>query len=614
MAALNPRSIPWLAALFVVGCTLAAFLNSLDGEFLMDDHSEIFDNPLMDEPWPPWRVMFIGHGLPSRPLPYLTFAIDHAFWGKRPFGYHLTSLFIHIVAAVSLFFLARTTLSSPRLRNTYGSHADILAAAIAVLWAVHPLNTQAVTYIYQRLESLAGMLCLLSLATFASAVRRDWNVRWLAGSVLASAAAMLSKETAVVLPLLIASYDWLFCSDSPAPEGRRARFYVALCSTWLVLVIQMIAQAGLYHHTGVFAVSPLAYFLTQPRVIIHYLRLAFWPTGLCFDLNWPVLTNWSEILPSLVYMTAFGMTVVYGLVRRQLWSWLGAVFLLALAPSSSFLPLAAVAEEYRMYLALATVAAAVVLGIHSAIRKWTPPGVRRAAMFRGAAGLAFAAIIALIMLTQARNRVYATPGGIWLDVIEQGTGGTRALWNIAIDCDIHHGFDAAIKYADEVVRLNEDLPVYEHIVSRRLREGDTANAERYLRHAVATQADQIADGKNLAVRCAAYLAMVLNMVGKKEEAESVAATHIDRVRATLGDDDLWTSELMAIHAGGLLRAGDGETAEKLARAAYVTQARSQTQEASKAGIAGSCLANILRHQGKEAEAAEIERQSLQTRK
>ena len=614
MAALNPRSIPWLAALFVVGCTLAAFLNSLDGEFLMDDHLEIVDNPMMDSLWPPWRVMFVGYSLPSRPLPYLTFAIDRALWGKQPFGYHLTNLAIHVVAALSLFSLARTTLSSPRLRDTFGDHADVLAATIASLWAVHPLNTQAVTYIYQRMESLTAMLCLVSLAAFAAAARRQWNVLWLAVSVVASAAAMLSKETAVVLPLLVASYDWLFWGDQPPPAGRRRWYYAALCSTWLILGVQMVAQSGSYHHTGVYAVSPLDYFLTQPRVILHYLRLAFWPTNLCFDLNWTVLENWSEIMPSLLYMTAFGLAVVYGLVRRKAWAWPGAAFLLALAPSSSILPLGQIAVEYRMYLALTAVAATVVLAIYAAIRKWAPSGARGTTMLRGAAGMAFAMIGVLIVLTQARNHIYATPGGIWLDVIEQGTGGTRALWNIAVDCDRHHGFEAAIKYADEVIRLNPDFEVYEHIVARRLREGDTANAERYLRHAVATQADQIANGNTRSVQNAAYLVMVLSRAGKDEEAESVAATYLDRVRATLGDDSMWSSELMAIHARGLLRSGDGAAAEKLARAAYDAQRRVREKGDGKAGIAGSCLASILRQQGKEAEAAEIERQSLQTRK
>ena len=561
MAALSPRSVPWLAALFVVGCTLAAFLNSLDGEFLMDDYCEILDNPLMDSPGPPWRVMLIGHQLPSRPLPYLTFAIDHALWGKRAFGYHLTNLAIHVVAALALFFLARTTLLSRRLRDVFGEHADILAALIASLWAVHPLHTQAVTYIYQRMESMTAMLCLVSLAAFTGAVARQWNIRWLTASVVASAAAMFSKETAVVLPLLIASYDWLLCGGQPAPTGRRPRFYAALCATWLLLGAQMALQAKLYHHTGALDGSPLAYFLTQPRVILHYLRLTFWPTGLCFDFNFPILDTWPQIMPSLVYLVALGTAVLYGLVRRRAWAWPGAAFLLALAPSSSIVPLWAVAVEYRMYLALAAVAAMVVLGTHALIRRWTPLGATRTRLLRGAAGLTLAVIAVLIFLTQERNRVYATPGGVWLDVIENGRAGTRAYWNLAVACDEHEAFNAAIEYADEVVARNPSLDVYDDLVGSRLRKGDAATAERYLRHAVDAQTDAINDDRLVAVRNVAHLVLVLHMQGKTAEAESLTAEHFEHVRSTLGDDHPWTRELMAIRAGTAAD-GDGATSDR----------------------------------------------------
>jgi hypothetical protein len=521
MAALNPRIVPWLAALLVVGCTLAAFLNSLDGEFLMDDHTEIVDNTSMESLWPPWRVMFIGHELPSRPLPYLTFAIDRAIWGKRPFGFHVTNLAIHIGAALALFFLTRTTLSSPRLRDTFGNHADILAGLIASLWATHPLNTQAVTYIYQRMESLAAMLCLLAMAAFAGAVTRQWNARWLAGSVVASAAAMFSKETAAVLPLLIASYDWLFCGDQPAPAGRRIRYYSALCSTWLVLGGQMVAQSWRYHQTGVYGVSPVDYFLTQPRVILHYLRLAFWPNRLCFDLNFSVLKNWSDILPAFMYLTAFGLAVVYGLARRRVWAWPGVFFLLALAPSSSFLPLGQIAAEYRMYMPLAAVVAAVVLSIHAAIQQWAPPGPRRVALFCGAAVVAIASLGVLTMLTQNRNRLYAAPGGVWIDVIEQGTGSSRALWNLALACDEHHAFDTAIQYAGEVAIRNRDQEVYAHLAMRRLREGDLVTAERYLREAVGSQPGDRLNGPPIDVRIATCLAKILRQQGRDAEAEEI---------------------------------------------------------------------------------------------
>lgn len=613
MAALSPRSVPWLAALFVVGCTLAAFLNSLDGEFLMDDYAEILDNPLMESPWPPWRVMLVGHQLPARPLPYLTFAIDHAIWGKRPFGYHLTSLAIHVAAALALFFLARTTLLSRRLRDVFGEHADTLATLIASLWAVHPLQTQAVTYIYQRMESMTAMLCLVSLAAFAGAVARQWNPRWLTGSVLASAAAMFSKETAVVLPLLVASYDWLLCGGQPASAGRRPRFYAALCATWLVLGAQMALQAKLYHHTGALDGSPLAYFLTQPRVIIHYLRLSFWPTGLCFDPNWPILENWSQIVPSLVHLIALGTTSFYGLVRRRAWAWPGVAFLLALAPSSSFLPLGAVAEEYRMYLALAAVAAAVVLGGHTLIQRWTQPGSTRVLLSRGAAGLGLAAILVLVILTQERNRVYAIPGGVWLDAIETGQQSTRAYWNLSLACDMHDGFDAAMQYADKVCAINPDLNVYEHLASRRLHRRDTATAERYLRHAVDTQSEAIVKGDIVPVRTVVYLVMMLTMQGKTVEAESCAAEHLEHVRASLGDDDSATVELMAVHAAGLLRSGDVAAAEQLARTAYAAQLRAAEKGQPNLGSAASCLSRILQQQGREDEAREIEHQDRQSR-
>ena len=561
MAIFTSRSIQWLAPLFVVGCTLAAFLNSLDGEFLMDDFCEILDNPLMEAPWPPWRVMLVGHELPSRPLPSLTFAIDHAIWGKRAFGYHLTNLAIHVVASLALFFLARTTFVSPRLGNTFGPDADVLAALIAALWAAHPLHTQAVTYIYQRMESMTAMLCLVSLAAFAGAVARQWNTRWLTASVVASAAAMFSKETAVVLPLLIASYDWLLCGEPSPPAGRRLRFYTALCATWLVLGAQMVAQSRRYGPTGVFAGSPLAYFLTQPRVILHYLRLSFWPTGLCFDLDWPILDTWPQIVPSLVYLLALGATVVYGLVRRRAWAWPGVAFLLALAPSSSFLPLGAVAEEYRMYLALAAVAAAVVLGGHTLIRRWSPPGVARVVLLRGGAACALAAVLVLVILTQERNRIYTMPGGVWLDVIEKGRTGTRPYWNLALACDSLEGFDAAMQYADVVFEMNHDLDVYEHLAKRRLGRGDARTAERYLRHAVETQSDEIAKGELVPVRTAAYLVLILHMQGKTAEAESLTAEHFEHVRSTLGDDHPWTRELMAIRAGTAAD-GDGATSDR----------------------------------------------------
>jgi hypothetical protein len=153
------------------------------------------------------------------------------------------------------------------------------------------------------------------------------------------------------------------------------------------------------------------------------------------------------------------------------------------------------------------------------------------------------------------------PGGVWLDVIEKGRTGTRPYWNLALACDSLEGFDAAMQYADVVFEMNHDLDVYEHLAKRRLGRGDARTAERYLRHAVETQSDEIAKSELVPVRTAAYLVLILHMQGKTAEAESLTAEHFEHVRSTLGDDHPWTRELMAIRAGTAAD-GDGATSDR----------------------------------------------------
>jgi len=599
----HPHSIlkpgGWSFAVLVVICTLAAWLNSLDGDFLMDDFPEILDNPSMESPWQPLRAMFVGNELIARPLPYLTFLIDRTIWGKHPFGFHVTNVAIHIVATLALFSLVRTALLSPRIQPEFIGCADLVALIIAAAWATHPLQTQAVTYIYQRMESLAGMLCLVSMAAFARAAAQHWDVRWLWCSVVASAAAMLSKENAVVLPLLIASYDWLIIGGRSPGSERRKWFYVALFSTWLVLGFQMALQGARYETSGFKSATPLAYALTQPRVILHYLRLVVWPRKLCFDYLWPISETWGEIVPSFLYLVVLIAAVLWGLVRRNVWAWLGIVFLLALAPSSSVLPLGAVAEEYRMYLPLAPAVSAIVLAVYSAIRIWATPESTRKLLMRGAVGLAFVWLVVLISLTQARNRVYATPGGVWLDTLEQGKIGTRALWNLAVVCDYHGAFPAAIGYADRVLEINPKHEVYEHLVQRRVRSSDLKNAELYLRHTISTRAALIAKADASALMSVCMLVNLLNNQQRCEEAEALAGEHLANVRAGLGDDHPETISLMVIRAYGLLRTGNADAAEHLARMASAASRRAGKEDVQ----AAECLAEVLRVQGRDNERA-----------
>jgi len=493
MERLSVRRADIVAGLVVVAWTCVAYLGSFAGRFVLDDRFEILRNPHLRPPASLWRAMFTGHELPARPLPYLSFAIDHAAWGPRPLGYHVTNLAIHCVAALALFAFARLSLGSPRLRDACGGQATVLAAIIAIVWAVHPLDTQAVTYVYQRIESMTGMFCLLALAAFARAAAGSptgapgsLERRWLAASVAAAAAAMACKENAVVLPLLVASYAWLVLGDDVAAFRRRLPYWAALSATWLVLGLHMAAQAGKFQEFEGMPHTAVEYALTQPRVILHYLRLAFWPVGLCFDLPWPISRSWREIVPSLVYLLVIVAVVLRGVVLRRPWSWLGVAFLVALSPTSSIMPVAAVAAEHRMYLPLAAVVAAAVLAVHALIRRRvTPPRRPFALAVAAVAAVVVAAWLAL--LTHERNLLYAAPGGIWLDVLRQSPVNTRALWNLADVCQEFGDLDAALAYADRVAELNPRLAVFESLVAWREEAGDATGADRVRRHAAATK-------------------------------------------------------------------------------------------------------------------------------
>ena len=187
---LSPRG----AALIVVLSCLAAYANSFAGQFVFDDVHEIERNPSLRSLLPPWDAMFIGHKMPARPLPYLTFAINFWVSGKNPASYHAVNLLIHILASLALFDLVRSTLTSPRLRDRFAQRSVPIALVIAAVWACHPLQTQAVTYVYQRIESMAGMFALVSLACFARAAFSGWKPAWLAGCLAAAVGGMASKD------------------------------------------------------------------------------------------------------------------------------------------------------------------------------------------------------------------------------------------------------------------------------------------------------------------------------------------------------------------------------------------------------------------------------------
>ena len=599
------------AGLFLAAITCIAFLNSFAGTFVFDDIHEIQRNPALERLLPPWEAMFTGNKLPARPLPYLTFAIDRTLWGTGPFGYHIANLLIHVVAALSLFELVRLALLSSRLRPRWGELAVPMAFLIATIWAVHPLQTQSVTYIYQRIESLAGMCSLVCLASYARAATAGWPTGPLVVGIVAAAAAMASKEDAVVLPFLVLAYDWFFVTDARTGTGfsgwiasvrPRAWFFAGLAACWSLIGLQLAVQGTKYQEFREASFTPLAYALTQPGVILHYLRLTYWPVGQQIDYSsWPVASVGHALPWLLLVMAAVAATIV-GIVQRKPWAFLGTWFFLTLAPTSSIMPIEALANEHRMYLALAAVVAGTVLGAADLGRMLAVRYPSHVQGF-GRAGLVAVGgvILALVLVTHFRNQLYSKKIALWLDVLTIHPENHRANWMLASYLDTLGETEAAIEFAETSIRSKPTTQVFGDLAASHSLKGDHATAERLLRRGLELQGERLPPDHKALLATIGDLAVALRHQGKLDEAASLCRQSLETMRRVLGESDSTTVSARLIIASAASAQGNLAEAEREARAA-LGAARGQTGSDAITVNATVILSEILRKAGRTTEA------------
>ena len=203
----TPKFIP----LLVVVAGLAAYHNSFTGAFVFDDLPSITENITIRHLWPLTGPLTPPHGggltVEGRPLINLSLALNYAVGGLNVWGYHAFNLAVHILAALVLYGIVRRTLLTERLRGRFGNAAAGLALAVALIWVVHPLQTEAVTYIVQRAESLMGLCYLLTLYCFMRGAVPGATKLWQVGAVAACAMGMASKEVMISAPIIALLYD-----------------------------------------------------------------------------------------------------------------------------------------------------------------------------------------------------------------------------------------------------------------------------------------------------------------------------------------------------------------------------------------------------------------------
>ena len=416
----------WFGMCVILFSCFAAYYNSFEGVFVYDDIDSISNNRHIRTLWPLSEAMSlpllnVDTTTSRRPLLSLSFALNHFLFGPEPWGYHLVNLVIHMTAALLLFGIVRRTLCLEQFRDRYGGRSAGLALSVALIWSVHPLQTDSVTYIVQRAESLMGMLYLLTLYCALRGFHSRRAIYWHSAAVVACVVGVGVKEVMLTAPLVVLLYDGTFISESFRSAWRqRRKFYTALVASWSVFVI--LTLAGLDEVSQDFtARSPLAYALTQPGVILYYLRLSVWPDPLVLDYNFSYAESVSEILPaSCVIVLLIGVSA-WGLYRRRWFGFLGAWFFLILGPSSSFASLLQICVEHRMYLSLGTVVVLTVLAGDALLRRFFAGSIS-AYQKRVGTLMVLAAAVMLIMRTQARNHDYHSRLVMWTKNIQSAPG------------------------------------------------------------------------------------------------------------------------------------------------------------------------------------------------
>jgi len=424
---------------FLIMCGVLAYISSFWGVFLFDDEHAILQDRSIRS-FLAFFNDFVEKPYRGRPLLRLSFAINYALGGTNVAGYHALNLGIHLTSGLALFGVLRRT-PLPVAGELKSKLSEPIAFFVALLWLVHPLQTQSVTYIVQRGEALMGLFYLLTLYTVIRGAESAGRSRtgWYLAAAICCGLGMASKEVMITAPLVVIVYDRIFLAASFKDAFRqRWPLYIAwaLSGGILVGVFLFAAQKAGNQASAGFSMpthTTWGYARNQPEVILHYLRLVFWPFPLCLDYAWPVANTFGRLVgPGTVVLGILAATgwALWRCPKIGFWSvW----FFIVLAPTSSFIPVEDLAVEHRMYLPMVGVLVLAVTGALTLLnwlgrhQGWNPLAFKRRVI-----GVAAISALGLILLTCLRNVDYSSEVAMWKNVVSQRPKNFRAHMCLAV--------------------------------------------------------------------------------------------------------------------------------------------------------------------------------------
>lgn len=403
------------SALLIIFAGFLCYANSFDNSFQFDGYTLILENPAVCDVFNPavWREFFQSHHR-ARFMGFFSLGLNYHWHQNNVFGYHLVNWLIHMINAGLVYALVTLIGRTPRMEEEgWREKVPLVALIAALIFVTHPLQTQAVTYIYQRLTSLAALFYLASMTAYlkgrlAPGGRR---VRWFVFAAVCAVLGMFSKETVFTLPVMILCAERYFF-----PSERRHKVWTFLPLVFLLIIplILMFDVGRVFKPRAVRAathavVDSRTYLLTQFNVIIQYLKMLVIPVGQSLEHDFPVSRGLFDGPTWINLLALLGLGgLAFKMRRTQRYISFGIVwFFVALAVESSIIPLRYVITEHRLYLPLAGFAMAAA----AALVRWLPR--------RAAAGAGLAVALVLGILTFQRNAVWQDEITLWSDVVRK---------------------------------------------------------------------------------------------------------------------------------------------------------------------------------------------------
>ncbi|ABS24890.1 Tetratricopeptide TPR_2 repeat protein [Anaeromyxobacter sp. Fw109-5] len=439
-----PLAVVWLLALL-------AYSSSFTGAFVFDDLHHVRDNLAIRDLGA--FLSWSGYELaPQRYVGYVTFAVNYALGKLNPLDYHVVNFLIHAINAGLVYGLVLLCFRTPRLcGSAVAGSAQAIAFFAAAVFATHPVQTQAVTYVVQRFTSLATLFYLLTVVLFLrwrlarerGDASRTKHVALYAGVLASAVLAMKTKEIAFTAPIAVVLCELSFFGPS---SWRRRLFLVPIAATILIIPFTMLgpaltSPAAIAQATRVqTTLSRLDYLLTQAPVIATYLRLLVWPAGQNLDHDFPLAHALLEprVLAATLLLAA--LASVAALLYRhtsaradgrpldpaaRLAGFGIAWFFLALAVESTLVPIVDVIYEHRVYLPS--------VGLFCGAGVLVALGLHRLQPRHAARGLVVGAAVVAVVLGAAtfkRNRAWASELSIWSDAAEKSPNKSRPHLNL----------------------------------------------------------------------------------------------------------------------------------------------------------------------------------------